>query len=743
MMHNKLLIKISNFIVNFRYLFLFLFISLIIICCFNINNNKVNYDVISYLPNETETIKGKKLIEQEFGKINEIQLLITNISYENVLEKLDSINKIKNVKNILFDNTENYYKENNALIIIEIDKLTNKEKNNLKEDIINIVKNEEYYLYSEDEKSYSNNEVSILLVVVSVIALVILLTSRSYFDVVLVAIILSVSILINIGSNFILGKISNITNPIVIIIQLCLTLNYFIIFLNHYTKEIDDNSNKKLAIKKTLYKSIPEIITSSFTIIILIISLQFINFKIGNEFGIALSKSIICSMLTVLLLSPSLLMIFNDIIHNFRHRLFMPNLKKISKLIVTSRKIIFPLFIILSIASLLLIPQYNYTYTLNSEKEHTLDEEQIALNKIENIFGQHNRLIILAKSKDKDYFKELQIAKKILQDNKILNVTNIGNTKIKNNAYLGSSINHQEFSTTFNIDIDKSNEIYKTYAQEKSENIKLNDIDNYRISIINLIYFLYDHQEDLPLNEDTNIIDYYQKVNNKIELFESKKYSRFIIDYKGDIESNDTFKLLDMLRDDVKTEYDEIMLVGESISARDLKTTFYKDNFQLSLITLLFVVIIIFFTSKSIGMTIIISFTVEACVLINFGFNFLLHNKLFFVSYIIVFIIQTCLILNFATIIYRKYQLYRKRMSKLNTIQRSTQESLPTIIINGLILAITAFILSYMSNSEIVFSVGILLGINTIISIISVVLILPTLLFTFDKFIQTTTLKSK
>ena len=729
MKQNKFLIKIGNTIVNLRYIILVIFIAFLIISIKNINNVKINDDIIKYLPDKTETIKGLELQKKEFKELNEIQLLITDINYEDVLNRVDNIKKIKYVNNVVFNNTENYYKDNNALIIIQIEKTPDTKMKNIKNSIIDTIIDDNYYLYIENNTSPKINITPVLIILIIITGLIILITSRSYFDIILTYIILSVSILLNIGSNFMIKEISNLAIYITIIFQSALTTNYLIIFLNNYNKEIYDNSKSIIAIKKTVTKSIPLITISSITILSGIIALSFMNLKIGNSISIVLSKGIICSVLTIILLLPCLLFIFNKIILKLRHRIFIFNINKITKKIISYRKIILPTFLIILIISIFLISKHNFIF-INFEKT---SEEQLAYDKINTTFGINNRLTVIVKNKDKDYTKELNIAQKLLQDKKVISVTNVGNTKIDEKLYLGSSINYEDLKTLFDLDIDLSKQLFELYATEKDEVIKLNDINNYHISIINLITFIQEKQPEILLNK--NIINYYSNINNLKEFLESDNYSRFIIDYKGEKESNDTLKLIDMIKEDINKEYGSVTLVGESINSCDLRETFRKDIFKITCIATLLVFIILLLTNESIIMSLILIITIKGSILINFGFISLIQNKLYFICYLIAFIIQMSLTINYATIISNKYQMLRKTEKKLNAIAGAINESFPVIIISGSIIFISCFLIRLLIHLKIASQIGLLIGIGTIISIISTLFILPSLLFIFDKLI--------
>lgn len=226
-----LLIKIGDFIVDFRYLFLSIFVLLGIISLVNLNNVEIEYDITSYLSDETETKAGLELMEKEFGSLNELQVMIEEIPLQEALELKTELASIDHVASISFADNENYYKENKALFVIELDQVTEEEKNAVITQIEDQVQEEKYFLYVENGEDQVEGMNIILGLAILTIIVVLLLTTESYFEIVLAFLVFGVSILLNMGSNFLFGKISYITEAIAIILQLGLSLDYFIIFI--------------------------------------------------------------------------------------------------------------------------------------------------------------------------------------------------------------------------------------------------------------------------------------------------------------------------------------------------------------------------------------------------------------------------------------------------------------------------------------------------------------------------------
>ena len=176
-------------------------------------------------------------MDDEFGSLANIKLMIENISIDDAKEVVTELSTINNVKEVLFNETENYYKNDKALYVIEIEELDDKELNQLKKDIENKITNNDYSIYSDEFEDPTNGIDKILVVACIVIVIVLLITSKTYFEPVIAFIIFVISIVLNMGSNFLFGEISYITKSIAVILQLALSIDYIIIFMNQYMKE--------------------------------------------------------------------------------------------------------------------------------------------------------------------------------------------------------------------------------------------------------------------------------------------------------------------------------------------------------------------------------------------------------------------------------------------------------------------------------------------------------------------------
>lgn len=741
---NSILIKLGDLIVKYRYFLLVIFIGLTIFCLVNINNVSINDSIVSYLPDDTETKYGLEVMEDEFGSLTSIDLMVEDITSDEANSLYNELLDVSNVEAVLFDNSESSYKNNNALYTIELKDLSDEQIDEAKINIESVVKNKEYSIYSDAFEEPTEGIDKILLIACIVIVIVLLLTSKTYFEPVIAFIIFGISIILNMGSNFLFGEISYITKSIAVILQIALSIDYIIIFMNQYMKEIYDTSDKVLALKKTVSKSIPEIFASSLTTISGLLALVFMQLKIGGDIGLVLSKGILCSLLTVILVMPSLLSIFNKPIVKLKKKEKKSGrIDRVSNVIFNGRKILLPLFVLLLIISICLIPNYNYVYNANSAKSISKSENVKSLEKIEDVFGKNNNLVLLFKSDNKDYTKELKLTEELKNIDGVTSVTSIGGYKLASNIYLGTEINYLEASRLFNIDDGMSANLFKLYASYNNEINKLAPLNDYKISIINIIYFLNNESDKLPLTDDIilKIKIYYNMINEKISLLESDNYTRFIINLDSPVESDSTKNIINKVREVANNNYSDVTLIGNSINAFDLESSFTSDNLIITTITIIFIAIILIINFKSFGITLLLILSIEGSILINFGIISLLDTKIFFMGYIVVIAIQMGATIDYAIVVASRYQELRYKLDKKQAIIQTLSDRLPAVMTSGLILLVAGFLIGFIATSPVISQIGLFLGSGTLISLIITIFILPAILYACDKFIKKTTFK--
>ena len=743
-MKEKFLIKLGNIITKYRYLFLAIFSVLFVIGFINLNNVKINESLTDYLPEKTETKEGLKIMEKEYGTLISIDVMLSDVSKEEAVSYYNELQKVKNVDLVMFSLNDKYYKDNNALYKIE---LVNKDKDVAKKvakDIEKVTNDKKTYIYADEFEDPTEGVTLVLLLVVAIIIIVLLLTAKTYFETVIAFIIFGISIVLNMGSNFIFNEISYITKAIAVVLQLALSIDYVIIFMNQFMKEIEDTSDKKLAIKKTLSKSIPEIFASSLTTVSGLIALVFMQLKIGGDIGIVLSKGILCSFLTVILIMPCLLDMFTKPILKFKKKELKKTggiLSRLSTFIVKSKYMLLPIYIVLIFISVLCISKYDYVFNLNTTRAVRISDNVKSLDKIQETFGKDNTLLVLVENKDKDFANEKLLTEELGSIDGVLSASSIATYKIADNVTLLTTLNYQNASVLLNLEPELVKNMYLSYAA--LNNTEVTNIDEFEIPLIKLISFIKNNTDKLGMN-DSSKAEMLAKYTKKFESYyflESKNYSRIILSLDSEIESNKTTRIIKDVRNTTVKYFNKSLLVGNSINARDLKSTFTNDNVKITFVTILFIAIILLISFRSFGMALLLILTIEGSILVNFGLVTLTGHKIFFMSYIVVSAIQMGATIDYAIVIASRYVQLRKKYNKKDAILGTLKDRLSAVITSGLILLSAGFLVGTITTSSCISSIGLFLGLGTLISLLATILFLPAILYTFDKFIFKTTFK--
>lgn len=719
----KCIEKISDFSIKYRYLLLGLFFLIFIFTFLNINNVKINNNIINYLPDNTETKKGLTLMNDEFGSFTSISLMVKDVNdYKKIYSKLENIKNIENVSYSL--------KDNNVLYILQIRDANEDKMVDTTYEIKKIVSDSDYYLYSSYYSGALDGIDKILIMSVCIIFIILLITSKSYFEVVITFIIFIFAIVLNMGTNFIFKEVSYITESIAVILQLALSIDYVIIYMNEFMKSKGKTLER---IKLTSTKAIREILASSLTTISGLLALVFMKLKIGKDIGLVLTKGIISSLITVIFLMPALLVIFNKILIKTEKK----KKNKINFKVINS-KLLLSIYVVIVIISALLIPKYKYVYNIYSIEAISQSDNTKALHEIENVFGKTNTLAVIVKS-DKDYNRELELKEELDKISEVTLVTSVGSYEISDNIYITTDVNYKELKEILKkyavVDNDKLIDLYKYYAYKNNDTIT--NIDDYKIKIIDLIYFLKENEDNLSLNSDLRFkLDVgYAKITDSIRLLESDNYSRFILTLDMPIESDKSKEVINKVRTITSKYYDDVILVGNTISSIDLEKTFTKDNIIITLITILFIYIILYQTFKNKILSLILILTIEGSILITFSLSAIFNMKIFFMSYLVVSAIQMGATIDYAIVFASKYLENRCKYDKDKSINLTMKDRIGAILTSGLILTIAGLIVGFVSTSSVISSIGLFLGIGTLISLITTIFILPTILYTFDKYI--------
>lgn len=748
--------KIAEFIVKFRNLLLILFIICGIASIFMASKVEVINELTDYLPETTETRQGVDLMDKEFTTFGSAKVMIQNVSFKEAQEIAESLETIKGVSSVSFyeeddeDETEitdseslrDVYSNVSALLTITFE--TEEDDDEAQVAIANVRKAlAEYdtYFYTtvdkDDSADLKNDMKGILVLAVIIIILVLLFTSTTYMEIPIFMLVFGMAALLNAGTNFIFGSISFISNAVGTVLQLALAIDYAIIMFHRFMEEKLDYDTEE-ALIRALSKAIPEISSSSLTTVAGMVALMFMQFGIGPDLGKVLTKAIILSMLAVFCFMPGLIMNFDEQIQNSMHKSFVPKINYWGKFVVLSRMITLPVFAIVVIVSFYLSSKCSYNYDKNSVISAKMNEYMTAKQEISKDFDMDNTLAILVPPGD--YESEAAIMERIETLDRVEGTLGMANVTVDEDEQyvLTDKLSPQEFADVAELDIDTCRLLYRFYAwKQEKYGAFLNSIDEFQVSLIDMIDFIYGEEENETFDFDDamsqDIKDMHEKVSDARAQLEGPDYDRLIFTVSGPVEGEDTFALVDKVRDIAYEYYNEVYVVGDSTSDYDLSKSFLTDNMKISIMTALFVLVILFFTFDNILIPIVLVLTIQSSIWINFSLPYLTGTDMFFLSYLIVSAIQMGATIDYAIVITSRYVELRETMgNKKECVTETLNQSFATIVTSGTILTVAAFAIGRMTSNSVIASLGSTLGKGTLTSIVLVMLILPQLLYVFD-----------
>lgn len=739
------MLKLARFIVDKRKAFYLVFLAAVLFCAASVSKVHVNNDITSYLPVDTETRRGLTLMEEEFTTLGSGQFMLTNITYDEADQVADEIEQVDGVSSVEFDDTEKHYTGSSALITVTFDG----EKDDpvalqAMDHLKSILAPYDTYIYSEvglDTSAQLQSEMGIILVIAAIVIVIVLLfTSKSYMEVPVYVIVFGVAAVLNMGTNYWFGEVSYITNSVAIVLQLALAIDYAIIFCHRYMEERETKPAREADIA-ALSKAIVEISSSSLTTISGMIALMLMQFRIGFDMGAVMSKGIICSMLTVFLLMPGLLMLFSNGIERTRHPNLVPRISLVGKAVVKLRYILPPIFLVTIIAGIFLSGKCDYCFSENVIDTNNPPEQRIALDRISDTFGNQNTIALLVPKGD--YEKEGKILAEISKLPEIDKAQGLANTEAEG-YMLTDKLKPRQFAEIAGVDIEMARLLYQAYGLEHEEyGAIFQNPDDYEIPLVDSFQFLCEQKDKgvikLEGEQAEMVDDLQEQLDIGLPQLQGEHWSRLVFIADVPEESPQTFALLDQMRAIAAQYYgDDVLLVGNSTNARDLSESFSGDNLKISVLTALFVMIILLFTFKSAGLPILLVLTIQGSIWINFSFPYLTHTNLFFLSYLVVSSIQMGATIDYAIVITNRYMELKTIMSHRDAVIETLNQSFPTILTSGSIMTASGFLIGMISTNPPISSLGLALGRGTLTSIFLVMTVLPQLLILGDTLIERT-----
>ena len=683
------MVKVGKWIAKHKVLVLLIGLLLVFPSMIGIAKTRVNYDLLSYLPETLETVKGQDIMVDEFGMGAFSMVVVENMEMKDIQKLEDEFSQVEHVKDVLWyddvadislpvemipqDLREAFFKGDATMMLVLFDNTTSSDEAMDALTELRKLVNKQCFISGmtgvvTDIKNIAMKELPIYVVIAAVLSLVVLeLTSGSFVVPFLFLLSIGLAILYNLGSNIIFGETSYITQALTAVLQLGVTMDYSIFLLNSYEenkKRFPEDKNR--AMGHAIANTFKSVAGSSVTTVAGFIALCVMTFALGRDLGIVMAKGVVIGVICCVTILPALVLFFDKPIEKTQHKLLLAKMDKPSAFITKHYKVWILVFLVFLLPAIYGNNHTKIYYNIAESLPATLDSN-VANDELKNVFGMSNiHMIMMDKNMDS---KEKQ---------KMLN------------------------------EIDQVDGV------------------KWSISMNSLIG---------PTIPDSMIPEDIKKI------FKGKDYElAFICSEYGSAtdEVNAQIKAIDKI---VKSYDKSGMVIGEAPLMKDLQDTTDADLVRVNVISIGAIFLIIMFLFKSISLPIILVAVIEFAIMINMAIPFYQGVSLPFVASIVIGAIQLGATVDYAILMTTRYQRERQRgKDKMESISIAHKTSMPSIISSGLSFFAATFGVSCYSQVEMIGSICTLLARGAIISMIVVLFVLPAMFMIFDKLICKTSI---
>lgn len=674
--------RIADKITNNGILILIVSFIFLIVSVFGYINTRVNYDILVYLPDSIETIKGENILTDDFGLGSYAFVMVDNKSSNYILNLEDKIKNIKNVNAVysvadVIDTTIPYdmlpdevkdklYSDNETIIFVTFDGSTSEDSTitavrELRETVSDATRVSSMTAMVIDTMDLSNQEIVAYVAIAVLFCLIILLlTTDSYIIPFLLLGNIGISIIYNMGSNYFLGDISYITKSISAVLQLGVTTDFSIFLYHKYEDSKKKIKDKKKAMSDAIVQTFKSILGSSLTTFAGFLALCTMDLLLGKDIGIVMAKGVLFGLLTVVTIFPAFLLIFDKQIDKTKHKILLPEFKKLPKFITSKSKAILIIFIILMIPAYYGNSHYDVYYKLDDSlpKDLAFNVANSDLAKKFNITSPE--IIILDKDVSSSEVEELTDELKNVKGIDLV----LAPSEIINNGL--ETILPDELQDLFNND---KYQLVLTNSTYEIASDKLND----QITTINKIVHKYDKKA---------------------------------------------------------------IVAGEGALMKDLITIADHDFKMVNYTSLAVIFVIMILVLKSLSLPMVLSLVIEFAIFVNMSIAYYTGTSLPFIASIVVGTIQLGATIDYAILMSTTYIEKRKKSAdKKKCMEETLQFTIPSIITSALCFFAATSSVGLYTKIDMIGSICNLLARGSLISMASVIFILPTLLMMFDKIV--------
>lgn len=683
------MINFGKGVVKYRIPILILSFLLLIPGGISFFNTRINFDILSYLPGEIETMKGQDILVEEFGTGALSFVVIEQMADADVEELADEIEKIDGVKEAIWygkiadaglprealpDSLYEFFNNkeaNSQLMLVTFkDTMGSDDTMNAIDKMDKMVEGKCFVAgmaaVNTDTKNLTLQQAPIYVIIASVLSIIVMgITMESIVVPILFLLSIGMAIIYNLGTNFLQGQISYLTLALTAVLQLAVTMDYSIFLWHSYEEQIERyNGDKKRAMAHAISHTVTSVTGSSVTTIAGFVALCFMSFTLGLDLGIVMAKGVMIGVINCVTVLPSLILVCDKAIEKTKHKVFMPDISGVSEWITKHYVVFLIAFVVILIPSLFGYKNTDVYYDLAGTMPET------AFSKMAN-----DRL-------DKEYA--------------------MGATHI----IIAPS------------DLSKANSINMIDEIKEVEGVKL------AASMDSLVG---------PMIPDEMVPDEIRKI------FKNGDYQMMLVLSEYATATDEVNEQIETIERIMKNYSDSAMLIGEAPCTKDLIKITDDDFKRVSIVSIGAIFLIIIFVFKSISLPVILVAVIEFAIFVNMGIPYYSGTIIPFIASIVIGTIQLGATVDYAILMTTKYKKNRYTgMEKQPAIAKALKDSMMSIIVSALCFFAATFGVGMYSNIDMISSICILLARGAIISMFVVTLILPTMFMVFDKVICAT-----
>ena len=395
------------------------------------------------------------------------------------------------------------------------------------------------------------------------------------------------------------------------------------------------------------------------------------------------------------------------------------------------------------VAGFLLSNQCPYVYGYSQIETARQNETQIAEQRVNETFGTQNIMALLVPKGD--YASEKALLNRLETYDQVDYAMGLSNVEVMDGYTLTDALTPRQFSEMTDLDYELVCLVYAAYAAEQEEYGRIvGGLDDYAVPLMDMFFFAYDKVEEGYVNLDeeqqADLDDLYVQLSDAQEQLLGENYTRMLVSLNLPEEGEETFAFLQTIHQEAERYYDagSVYLVGDSTSDYDLSVSFARDNVMISVLSVVFVIIVLLFTFQSVGLPLLLILVIQGSIWINFSFPGITQQPIFFMSYLVVTSIQMGANIDYAIVISSWYNELKGRMSRREAVIQALNLSFPTVLTSGSILSAAGFLIGRITTEPAIVGIGECLCRGTLISMFLVMFILPQILFLGDQVVERT-----